>query len=137
MADGEQGIFVPVWIELPVLAQSMYVFVQTIPGHMDMGIYDQKGNRIVSGGSTAISAGTGPKKVDITDTYLNPGTYFLAVAMDNTTVAVAQSAMNTEPQRVLGVQQMASAFALPAVATFANPTSAYVPQFCLFCTPLQ
>jgi hypothetical protein len=127
------AFFLPVMIETPVLAQQMGCTVATQSGNIDVGIYSEKGAKIVTKGTTAVGT-AGLQVFANTDTLLNPGVYFLAMAVDNTTASFNRCALSTTNVTVCGVQQMASAFVLPATATFANPTSAYQPSLTLFCT---
>jgi hypothetical protein len=65
---------------------------------------------------------------NITDTWLAPGTYFAAVAMDNGTGQIIRNnTPSTLALQVCGVQNQASAFPLPSSATFANPINSAVP----------
>ncbi len=68
-------------------AYNLLFFVGSVSsGNIDMAIYDAEKNRIVSIGSTAMSASTGTVQVlNITDTTLGPGRYLLAAACDNGT----------------------------------------------------
>ena len=99
----------------------------TASGNIDVGIYDLGGAKLVSIGSTA-QAGTSAYQVfDITDTTLYPGQYYMAVAMDGTTGTLVRWSPGAQECRNLAMQQMASAFPLPATATFASVASSYIP----------
>ena len=123
-----RAIYVPVLIENPVTVLKMAVNVAVQSGNLDVGIYDEMGNRIVSKGSTAVGA-AGLQTVDITDTTLNPGLYFIAMCVDNTTASFTRVPITTaEVLRMGGMQQQAvGAVTLPDPATFANPATGYVP----------
>ena len=55
-------------------------------GNIDVAIYDSQKNRIVSAGSTAMSATVNTvQELNITDTVLPPGDYLLGFACDNIT----------------------------------------------------
>lgn len=54
-------------------------------GNHDIGVYDLSWNRLVSSGSTAGSGNSVWQWVNVTDTALAPGRYYLAIARDNTT----------------------------------------------------
>lgn len=118
--------FIVTW---PFLAQKMAVQVVTQSGSMDVGIYSEKGTRLVSMGSTAVAA-AGLQTFDITDTWLNPGTYFMAINCDNTTASFQSMGGLIAAQigRVNGIQQQAvGAVALPSTATFATFTLRALP----------
>lgn len=86
-AAANTGFFYPFTLTQFATAYKLLFYVgATSSGNIDMGIYDSQFNRIVSMGSTAMSASTNAvQALDITDTLLSPGDYFLAVACDNTT----------------------------------------------------
>lgn len=90
-------------------------------GNSDFGIYSTGGGKIWSTGSTANSGNSVPQYVAPSpDLLLPPGGYFLAYTQDNTTANRIFVAAHTNDQgRLLGAYQMASAFPLPATATFA------------------
>jgi hypothetical protein len=99
-------------------------------GNLDAGIYDTAGTLLVSTGSTAQNATiVSPQVVDVTDTTLARGVYYLALASD--TSGATQKVMAVIPAagipQAYGLLQMAAAFALPATATFAIYASAFVP----------
>lgn len=103
-----------------------------VSGKVDAGIYDRNGTRLVSVGAATNQAGTTAiQSVDITDTILTPGVYYLALVMDNTTGRLWRS--NTPENkdcRAAGMMMQDTAFALPATATFtANTAGLYYPMF--------
>ncbi len=59
----------------------------TMTDSFDIGIYDSSFNRKVSGGGTARSGVSSVQWVDVTDTYLTPGKYFLAGANNGITAS--------------------------------------------------
>lgn len=101
----------------------------TVSGNVDCGIYDLSGNRLVSTGATLQAGVSLPQVVDIPDTTLVPGNYFQAIAQDNATGLLKSFSMAIQVQEILGVKQQATAFPLPAVATFAAPSKTVYPQF--------
>jgi hypothetical protein len=123
-----RAYYCPVQLEYAVTVFQMSFQVGVQSGNFDIGIYDFAGNRIVSKGSTAVPA-AGLAPVDITDTTLAPGTYFLALCVDNTTATIQRGAgLNAETLRTCGVQQQAvGAVTLPNPAVFATPGSSYFP----------
>lgn len=127
-----RAIFMPIFLEYPVLAQAMAVRVSVQSGNLDVGIYTLAGAKIVTSGTTAVAA-AGLQILDIADTWLAAGTYFLALSVNNTTASFFGSAQTDEVAVVCGVQQMNSAFVLPATATFANPQNSLQPLILLQC----
>lgn len=99
-----------------------------VSGNVDVGIYAADGTRLVSSGSTA-QAGTNVSQVfDVTDTQLGPGLYYLAIALDNTTGTVFGKTIVAAIGQLAGMAQQASAFPLPATATFASLTALVHPN---------
>jgi hypothetical protein len=119
------AIFSPVVVPQTVTVYQMAWGNGVPSGNVDVGIYDIAGNRLVSSGSTAGAGSSTTQAVDITDTVLNPGIYFFAIACDNTTATFWRVAWNLELLRGSGVQGVASSFPLPSTVTYANPTQGY------------
>jgi hypothetical protein len=102
----------------------------TASGNFDVGIYNAVTNaRLVSSGSTAMSGTTTLQIVDIADTTLTPGYYYMALAVDNTTAQFTRITPDPNYFGYLQLFQEASAFALPATATPAAAASAFIPFF--------
>lgn len=112
-----------------------------VGGNFDIGIYDRFGNRMVSSGATAKAAASTEQIVDVTDTVIGPGHYYLAMAADGTnnyirTMPTGTSTVPLQKARLYGCLQMATAYTLPDPATFAAyATSALVPQIAAFFRP--
>lgn len=86
----------------------------------DIGIYDVNGLRLVASGSTATSGSNAVQAINITDIDLPPGLYYLGLAFDSTASYTNYGSNLSLPlKRMFGMAQEASAFPLPAVATFA------------------
>ena len=101
----------------------------TSDGNIDMAIYDAQLNRIVTAGSTAMSATVNTvQELNITDTILAPGDYLLAVACSSG-LGTTFVSVNTADEIALAtfpVYMQASAFplpdpAVPVVSTVASP----------------
>jgi hypothetical protein len=123
-----RAIFVPFVIHEPFLLQQMLAFHGTsVTGNADLGVYDALGNRIVASGSTAISGTTTTAAYNVTDTVLNPGAYYMAIACSSTGAIIGWAGPAAQYAAGLGAYQMASAFPLPSTATFAAPSSGFVP----------
>lgn len=80
-----------------IVYQLLFFVGATSSGNIDVGVYDSALNRIVSAGSTAMSASTNAiQEINVADTVLSPGDYFLAGACDNTTGTIFRSQFNDE-----------------------------------------
>lgn len=127
-----KALFCPFYVEYPVLAQKMGTVVTTQAGNYDLGIYDEKGNKIIANGGAAVPA-AGLGALDITDTVLNPGTYFMAMACSSATAAFARANVQLNLQRLAGVHEMATAYPLPTTLTFTTPATNYFPEIIIQC----
>lgn len=122
-----KALYIPVLLNRHATAYQMGVIVGTQSGNLDVGIYDMNGVRLVSAGSTAVAA-AGLQIVNITDTPLSPGLYYLAMCVDNTTAAFNRGSVGAVQSQVSGMQEQAvGAVTLPSTATFANPAASYCP----------
>ena len=133
-ASANAAVFVPFRIGAPMIVQKLaWANGATLGGNVDIGIYDEAGTRIVSSGSIAQSGTNNLQEADITDTYLLPGLYFLAVACNSgTATLLIFTAASTQVPRMVGVLAQASAFPLPAVASLGTVSSAQVPLAAAF-----
>lgn len=109
-----KAIFVPVVVSRPMLIVQMAVLNGTVAaGNIDVGIYDESWNRLVSKGATAQSGTSVFQLFDITDTYLTPGRYYLGVAKDDGVGTVFQVAPGAPKASMFGVGTAASSYVLP------------------------
>jgi hypothetical protein len=132
--SANRAYYIPFGLTKSITAKLMFVYNgATASGNFDIGIYDQAGRRLVSSGSTAQAGTNALQTVDITDTWIGPGLFYLALALDNTTGTVQRTSASLARQRLTGCFQQATAFALPATATFAAVATANIPVFGL-CT---
>ncbi len=113
------ALFIPfVMYEPGVVKRLLITNGATVTGNIDAGIYSADGTRLVSMGSTAMSGASAVQAMDITDTLLGRGLFYLAFASDSGTASFFGWNLPSHPEGT-GIYQMASAFALPATATFA------------------
>jgi hypothetical protein len=126
-----RAVFAPIFIQQTVTVFQMAIEVTTSSGNLDIGIYTTAGARLVSKGSTAMAA-AGVQVIDITDTILNPGTYFAALCIDNTTAAIRSAAGSTALAAMSGVRQVAlGSVVLPDPVTLVTATAAMWPYIAL------
>jgi hypothetical protein len=116
------AVFIPFRVYEPITVTRGFVYNgSVVSGNVDVGIYLPNGARIVSTGSTAQAGTSALQTLDITDTSLAPGLYYMALALDNTTGTVARFIVSQAARlTAAGVYTMTSAFALPATVTFAT-----------------
>jgi hypothetical protein len=121
-----QAYYLPLVIQSRVTITRLgYGVGNPVSGSVDIGIYDIAGARLVSTGSTVITPINSVNDIDITDTDLTPGHYFMALATNGSAPLIATNPATASWQLsdCFGVKIQASAFPLPATATFATPTS--------------
>jgi hypothetical protein len=124
------AVFVPFSVPEPITITKLgWVNGTAVAGNLDAGIYDTSGTRLVSSGTTAQASTSTAQVVDVTDTILGRGVYYLALASD--TSGITQKVFAAIPAagiaQSLGLLQMATAFVLPNPATYAKYVSAFVP----------
>jgi len=116
----------PVRILSPTLITKLWIANgTTAAGNLDVGIYDARGTLVVSSGSTAQSGTSTMQVLDITDTRLGLGDYYVCAVMDGVTgTSLSIGWAGNFTQGVFqGVVIMDSAFPLPAIATFLSADS--------------
>src|SRR5262245_50717078 len=94
-----KAIFIPFGFQETIsVSQLGWWNGSSVAGNADIGIYDIKGNRILSTGSFACSGTSALQVINITNTLLVPAHYFLAFVMDNASANICcQSAFSTAP----------------------------------------
>ena len=123
------ALFIPFSIDTPIVVKRMYSMNGNVAGNnVAFGIYTLDGARIVSIGSTAQSGTSTIQFYNITDTFLSPGSYYMAVAASGTTATFRRFNPSIILCQQMGVMKMATAFALPSTATLTTVTAAYVPS---------
>lgn len=125
-----KGYYYPFRLDQIVTARQLLFWVgATSSGNIDVAIYDSQLNRIVSAGTTAMSATVNTwQELNITDTVLHPGDYYLGVSC-STTVGTCFTQSSSADESALSrwpVYEQASALPLP------NPA---VPVVCTDDTP--
>jgi hypothetical protein len=114
------AIYVPFFVPwaYPV-ARAFWCNGSSAAANVDIGIYGIGGAQLWHSGSTAQVAANNLQFVSA-GVLLSPGPYLLALACSGTTNALtANTVITTDFGRLMGYYQQASAFPLPAPATFA------------------
>ena len=122
------AIFVPFILTRPYIVTNLFcINGATASGNIDIGIYSEDGTRLVSKGSTAQAGTNTTQNLSVTSTELGAGLFYLALACNNTTATFNRYSTAANTHGAYGTAQMASAFALPATATFATTGQSYIP----------
>jgi hypothetical protein len=134
-----RAIFVPFVVPGPVTAKALFVVNDfTIGGNLDLGIYDQDGNRLVSTGSFASSVTW--HVVTIPDTLLTPGPsyYYLATCRSATQNTNAYVLGGLWRCRLAGLAKAdLGSVTLPASVTLAAPSDDYIPNAGILTQPIS
>jgi hypothetical protein len=120
------ALFVPFVLSEQITFNVLRILIGGVTsGNVDVGIYDINGKRVVSTGSQAAGLASQGQAFAITGTVVYPGRYFLALAVDNTTLQMRILAFN---DFMVGMQKMLAAFPLPATVTYDGGVQiAYIP----------
>lgn len=129
-----QAYYFPFVLERGGTAVKMFALIGgTANGNIDVGIYDEEFNYLISIGATAQGATNTLQEFDITDTFLPPGNYWMALSLSSATGTVFRGFANDEiglPQVPVYVQGTAhplpTTVATPVKATDATPVTGIV-----------
>jgi hypothetical protein len=129
-----RAIYMPVLVTEDVTVVKLWMMNgAAVSGNVNMALYDSAGAQVPNSeiGSTAQAGTNVIQEYNITDVALSAGQYYIAAVSDNTTGTVFRSTLGTagaaEVFQGWGVAEEASAFDLPATATFAALTDAFIP----------
>ncbi|MEO6604357.1 MAG: hypothetical protein ABIN55_01965 [Aeromicrobium sp.] len=125
----DRAVYVPINIPRPLVAKRMWYVVGATGGTntIQLGIYTESGSQIVATTATTVGTAANLVHLDITDTTLTPGSYYLAVVLNGTTATILRWGLQTTPLGRLVVLHQAAARPLPATATFAASNDNIVP----------
>jgi hypothetical protein len=125
-------MLVPFWVPAPFTITKLYWVMGAAAGTVDMGVYDESANLLLSAANPSAS-GTF-QVVDVTDTTIARGRYYMGlIGSTVTTLTFLKSAPAAGVCQAMGMLQQAS-ITLPlstgaSPATFAKYAQAYVPLF--------
>lgn len=127
--------YYPFWMYQASTAVKMCALVgSTANGNMDAGIYDSQFDLLVNSGSVAQAGATLITEMDITDTLLTPGLYYMALQCSSGTGTVFGDTFLSDEHGLVGSQvfiESPGSFGLPTTGTPVKPTSS-VPAIWLF-----
>lgn len=124
-----RAVYVPFFVIDSYTVDLLFCWIHTSSGNLDLGIYTEDGEKILSTGSTA-SPGTGLRTFDVTNTTLDKGVYYMAMSVDNITFASRRGTIDSAVViRTSGCVEQLSAFPLPQTAAFVIYTGTFVPPF--------
>lgn len=130
-----QAYFFPFRLDVGRTAVKMFAMNgATANGNTDVGIYDDQFNYLISSGATLQSGTNAIQEFDITDTYLPPGLYWMALSSSSATATFFRVAAATDEaalSNVAGYQQatahpLPTSAATPVITTEAAPLIMFV-----------
>lgn len=136
--DNNYAIYCPIIVRNPALVRKLWVAVDTIgTGNLDIGLFSAAGVKLTSSGSTAHGTTLTELVTDVTDIVISPGVYYLALASSTYADTFFGVSVSAPYLTAIGYYVEASAFPLPATATFAlRQTLAFVPTMGLLTNTL-
>jgi len=115
------AILYPFIVTVPLQVTRMYHYNGgTAAGNFQLGIYNEDLSLLVATAATAQSGTSVPQWVDVTDTTLQPGNYFMALAADNVSFTSTGSNNVVYASKMAGVFKATTSRPLPATITLAT-----------------
>lgn len=109
-----RGIFTPFDLAEEFTVRNLFLANGgTVSGNIDLGIYDEALERVLSTGSTAQAGVSVLQVVNVVRLVLRPGRYWWAVAIDNVTGTVTASNPASTVIQAAGAGFVAASFPLP------------------------
>lgn len=123
--SSNRALYIPFALPVPTLVRRLWVAIGATGGtnSVDLGIYSDTGTRLVSHGGTTAGTANQVQFLDVTDTIIGPGAFYMACAMNGTTATTIRITASNEWPKAFGILMQASAYPLPATATFATVAS--------------
>jgi hypothetical protein len=132
------AVFCPILLERAVVVTKLAVGAGvTAAGNFKVGIFDVSGNNIVASAATAKGSSV-EHIIDITDTAIGPGRYYLGMAADGTNNYAMYTPAGTSPvplqkSRVLGTLEAASAYSsFTSAQTMVTRTTVAIPAIAAY-----
>jgi hypothetical protein len=95
---------------------------------LDIGVYDQAGHKLVSSGATAATPINTLQELDLADTQIGPGAFFIGLNVSWTTPGTAHTVFTATvadeiwATHLISYTEVAGSGTLPTTATFAKNT---------------
>lgn len=117
LVAANRGIFLPIYFDHLVLVNKLWWFNgSNVTGNADVGVYNDAFNLAVSTGATARVNTNRIQEVDVADTFLVPGRYYLALSSSATGNFCALTGGTVIKQRMCGALQQDTVHPLPSTA---------------------
>lgn len=125
-----QAVFAPIPIQKPFVVAQLFCRNGTVvSGNVDMAVYNDQKNRLVSIGATAQAGTSAVQAFNITDTLLLPGLYYLGIGWSSATATFWRSSGTAPFYNGAGLllQTALGAATLPNPAVWVTDTSGFLP----------
>lgn len=127
-----RGIAVPLFLPAPAIVNRfMYVIGTTGAVNVDIGIYRRDLTKIITTGSTAVAGSNACTFINVTDTLLAPGHYWMAMSCDSTTTTtfnrIAPGQLGS--LELSGCKRLSTSFPLPDPIAPVAITDLFMPLF--------
>lgn len=124
-AGSQIAQFFPWAVEMPTkIVKGFVMNGASVNGNVDVGVYDWAFNKIVSIGATLQAGANAIQELDITDTVINPGRYWIAFLCTGTGTVFARSAADENIMPLIPILELTGQTALPATAAAVKSTAA-------------
>ena len=129
--SANRAIYLPFRLASPFLITQLWWWNGVLSGtpNVDVGVFYPQGAKILSTGNTAQSGASTPQAVNVTDTWLQPGLYYMGMVSASATTAFFRVSVGAAELRIAHALQEASASPLPSTMTGVGVTSSYCPIF--------
>jgi hypothetical protein len=133
-----KALYIPFALSEPATVTRCWVVNGgTASGNLDIGVYDADGVLLVSSGATAQAGTSAIQAVNVTDTLLGRGLFFLGLSHSSAAGTYARiTTPSVTASRAAGVLEQTSAHPLPAVAAFVAVSTTYLPLCGLTLAPV-
>jgi hypothetical protein len=114
------AIYVPVAIPTRCVVFALwFAGGSTGTGNVDMGLFDATGAAVISVGAVAKAASSNEQRIDVTDTVVGPGLYYIGISSNSGTDTFYRQSSPAPIQTARGLLTEAAAYPLPSTATWA------------------
>lgn len=123
--SADRAVFVPFSVETTLTVYQIAWLNGTVSGNIDVGIYDDAQTLLVAYGTGNGQSGASvPQFADVADTSLPPGTYYMAMVLNNASGQIyCWKTGNHVIQASLGIKEQASAYPLPSTAAWSDASN--------------